>query len=40
MHNFGETNKLFVFASIVVGALLTSYAAYTLAKLQLSVVGG
>ena len=39
MFTTGETNKLFVFASIALGVVLTSYAAYTLAKIQMATVG-
>jgi hypothetical protein len=39
MFSTGETNKTFVFASIAIGAVLSAYAFFTLAKFQLSVVG-
>jgi|APSaa5957512535_1039671.scaffolds.fasta_scaffold334873_2 hypothetical protein len=35
----GETNKLFVFAAIVIGAALSFHAAYTLAKVDLALGG-
>lgn len=31
----GETNKLFVFSLIAIGAILAVYAAYSLTKVQL-----
>ncbi len=35
MFTTGESNKLFVFSSIAIGAILAAYAAYTLMKIQL-----